>query len=44
MARNFLKYTISGRARYEIARFDRASARIAGAGERTPGVRAICNG
>jgi hypothetical protein len=44
MVRNFMKCAISGRARYEIARFDRASASVAGAGERTPGVRAICNG
>jgi hypothetical protein len=46
MARAFLKRAISGRARYEIAQFDRASASVAG--ERTrlrrPGVRAICDG
>jgi hypothetical protein len=46
MARAFLKCAISGRARYEIARFDRASASVAGerARLRRPGVEAICDG
>jgi|HubBroStandDraft_3_1064219.scaffolds.fasta_scaffold02784_3 hypothetical protein len=46
MARAFLKFAISGRAPYEIARLDRASASVAGGRtqQRRPGVRAICNG
>jgi hypothetical protein len=46
MARGFLKCAIAGRERHDIARFDRASASVAG--ERTrlrrSGVTAICDG